>query len=127
MQRDAINRGIFEGLLTGTTEGDYHVWMATPSSQGTAPAADFLVVAPPGEFETVRMDVAELTETAKLTRGQFYQIAGAGSLADDLPPGRQIPLESLPPIVLWNQWWVLLLFLCLLVTEWILRKRQGML
>jgi len=72
------------------------------------------------------MDMAELTETAELTRGHFYQIAGAGSLVGDLPPGRQIPIESLPPVVLWNQWWVLLLFLSLLTTEWILRKRKGM-
>ena len=71
MQRDVTSRGVFEGELTGTTEGSYHVWMATPSSTGVAPAADFLVVAPPGEFETVRMDLAELTETAELTPGPF--------------------------------------------------------
>ncbi len=73
------------------------------------------------------MDVAELAETARRTRGQFYQIATVGQLIEDLPPGRQIPIESLPPVVLWNQWWVLLLFLCLIITEWILRKRKGML
>ena len=127
MRRDSSGRGIFDGVLTGTTEGTYHVWMATPSSEGSAPATDFLVVAPPGEFETVRMDLAELTAAAKLSRGRFYEIADAGSLAGDLPPGRQVPIESLPPVVLWNQWWVLLLFLCLLIAEWILRKRKGML
>ena len=127
LQRNATSRGIFEGVLTGTTEGSYHVWMATPSSESEAPAVDFLVVAPPGELEILRMDVAELAETARRTRGQFYQIATAGQLIEDLPPGRQIPIESLPPVVLWNQWWVLLLFLSLLITEWILRKRKGML
>ena len=127
LQRNATSRGIFEGVLTGTTEGTYHVWMATPSSEGAAPSADFHVVAPPGELETLRMDVAELAETARRTRGQFYQIATVDQLIEDLPPGRQIPIESLPPVVLWNQWWVLLLFLCLIITEWILRKRKGML
>jgi hypothetical protein len=48
-------------------------------------------------------------------------------LLDDLPPGRQVPVESLPPLPLWNQWPLLLLFLVLLVTEWVLRKRKGML
>jgi hypothetical protein len=38
-----------------------------------------------------------------------------------------VPIESLPPKVLWNQWWLLSAFLGLLVTEWVLRKRKGML
>ena len=54
-------------------------------------------------------------------------MADAGRLLDELPPGRQVPIESLPPQVLWNQWWLLLTFLGLLVAEWILRKRKGML
>ena len=50
----------------------------------------------------------------------------ADRLLGDLPPGRQVPIESLPPRPLWNKWPVLALFLGLLIAEWILRKRRGM-
>ena len=42
------------------------------------------------------------------------------------PAARQVPVENLPPIPLWNRWPVLLLFLVLLIAEWLLRKRGGM-
>jgi len=84
------------------------------------------VVAPPGEFARVEMDAAELKRVAEATKGRFYTYATAGRLLDDLPAGRQVPIESLPPRPLWNTWPVLVLFLLLLVSEWILRKLAGM-
>ena len=36
-------------------------------------------------------------------------------------------IETLPPEVLWNRWWLLATFLGLITSEWILRKRKGML
>ena len=38
-----------------------------------------------------------------------------------------MPIETLPPVPLWNKWPVLLLFLCLLSGEWLLRRKKGML
>ncbi len=127
LSRNATSRGVFEGVLPQVAEGNYHLWIATPTLEGKAPSADFLVVPPPGEFERVQMDAAELTRAAEETRGRFYRVTDAGRLAAELPPGRQVPIEALPPKVLWNQWWLLSLFLGLLVTEWVLRKRKGML
>jgi hypothetical protein len=127
LSRNATSRGVFEGLLPGAAEGSYHLWIATPTLEGKAPSADFLVVPPPGEFETVEMDAAELNRAAEETRGRFYRPLDAGKIADGLPPGRQVPIESLPPKVLWNQSWLLAIFLALLAGEWILRKRKGML
>jgi hypothetical protein len=127
LHRHATSRGVFEGIFTGASEGAFHVWMATPTVEGRAPSADFRVEAPPGEFEHVQMDVAELSRTAEISHGKFYRITNANNLLGDLPVGRQIPVEALPPEVLWNRWWVFLLFLGLLVSEWILRKRKGLL
>ena len=127
LHRTSASRGVFEGVFTGASEGNFHVYMVAPSPEGKAPSADFLVTAPPGEFQRVRMDVAELARAAEKTRGKFYRIQTASNLLNDLPDGRQVPFESLPPEVLWNQWWVLSLFLGLLITEWILRKRKGLL
>jgi hypothetical protein len=84
-------------------------------------------VAPPaGEFAQVRADTAELRRAAEQTGGRFYTLETANRLLNDLPSGQQVPLETLPPRPLWNTWPVLASFLLLLVAEWILRKRRGM-
>jgi hypothetical protein len=127
LRRNAANRGVFEGAVSGLLDGAYHAWIATPSLAGQAPATDFMVSAPPGEFERVELDAGELSRAAEVSLGRAYRFASADRLLGDLPPGRQVPIEPLQPWVLWNQWWALLAVLCLLVTEWILRKRQGML
>jgi hypothetical protein len=126
LSRNAVNRGVFEGSLDDVLDGKYHAWIATPTLEGKAPAADFLVVAPPGEFERVQLDSTELRRAAEETRGKYYTLAEVDRLFGDLPPGRQVPIEALPPEVLWNQWWVLALFLALITTEWVLRKRVGL-
>ncbi len=128
LHRNATNRGIFEATFSDAMDGKYHAWIAAPTLEGNAaPSADFLVAAPPGEMERVQMDAVELKRAAEETRGRFYRINDADRLLDDLPPGRQVPIETLPPQVLWNRWWLLLAFLGLIVSEWILRKRKGML
>ena len=62
----------------------------------------------------------------KPTKGRYYTFADADRLLGDLPEGRQVPIEKLPPLPLWNRWPVLLVFLLLLIGEWLLRKRGGM-
>jgi hypothetical protein len=126
LQRNATNRGVFEGVFNDAMDGRYHAWIAAPTFEGKAPSADFLVVAPPGELERVQMNADELKRAADETRGRFYRINEVERLFGDLPPGRQVPIESLPPEVLWNKWWLLAAFLGLIVSEWILRKRKGM-
>jgi hypothetical protein len=74
----------------------------------------------------VQMDAAAMRQAADMTKGRYYPLAEADRLPRDLPEGRQIPIESLPPLALWNRWPVLLVFLVLLVGEWVLRKRGGM-
>ncbi len=127
LERNANGRGIFEAAFGDAMDGKYHAWIATPSLEGKAPSADFLVAPPPGEMERVQMDSAELKRAAEETRGRFYRVGEVDRLLDDLPPGHQVPIETLPPEVLWNRWWLLLAFLGLITSEWILRKRKGML
>lgn len=126
LRRNASNRGIFEAVFARPLAGSYHAWVAEPTLEGRAPAADFVVVAPPGEFEQVRTDRAELERAAEETEGRTYDVATARRIVNDLPRGRQIPIESLPPVTLWNRWPLLLLFLVLISGEWIVRKRKGM-
>ena len=130
LHRAGTRRGTFEGLLTSPVKGKYHAWVAIPTLQGRAPAVDFIVKPPAGEFERIRMAAAEMQRAAERSKGRFYSFAVTedpiGKLLDDLPPGRQVPIESLPPEPLWNKWPLLMLFLVLLVGEWILRKAKGM-
>ncbi|HUT90688.1 MAG TPA: vWA domain-containing protein [Thermoguttaceae bacterium] len=126
LHRSAVARGIFEGRLTKPPIGSYHAWVAIPTLKGGTPSVDFEVVAPPGEFRRVQMDAPELKRAAHGTRGRFYTFLQADRLPNDLPAGRQVPIESLPPKPLWNTWPVLLVFLLLLTTEWVLRKFGGM-
>jgi hypothetical protein len=126
LRRVAAGRGTFEGVVIRPAVGNYHAWVAAPPMEGRAPVVDFSVVAPPGEFENVRMDAAAMRRAAEQSRGRYYGFENARRLLKDLPPGRQVPIESLPPKPLWNRWPVRLLFLMLLVGEWILRKMGGM-
>jgi len=124
--RRTHGRGTFEALLSRPAVGNYHAWMAIPTVEGRAPAVDFTVEAPRGEFERIRVDTVALRLAARQTRGRFYTFDTAAQLVGDLPEGRQVPVETLPPKPLWNRWPLLLLFLGLLTAEWILRKRGGM-
>jgi hypothetical protein len=126
LHRTGVGQGNFEGAVAAIPEGKYHAWVAIPAMEGPAPAVDFSVAAPPGEFERVQMDKVALEQAADRTGGRFYTFETAGRLLSDLPPGRQVPIESLPPKPLWNKWPVLLLFLVLVTTEWVLRKIGGM-
>jgi hypothetical protein len=126
LHRNALGKGVFEGLVSKPPVGSYHAWVAVPTLEGQVPSADFEVLAPPGEFKRVEMDAAEMRRAAEGTKGRFYTFLDAGDLLGDLPPGRQVPVETLPPKPLWNSWPLLLLFLLLLISEWVLRKVGGM-
>jgi hypothetical protein len=125
MQRTA-GRGVFEGQLDRPAPGGYHAWIVAPTLKGQTPATDFTVTPPAGEFADIRMDATGLRRAAEQTGGRFYTFDSADRLLGDLPSGHQIPIETLPPLPLWNQWPTLALFLALLICEWILRKRGGM-
>jgi hypothetical protein len=127
LHRNPTAAGVFEGVLADLTEGRYQALLAEPQLPGDPPAARFAVVAPPGEFSRTEMDRAALTAAAETTHGKFYTIADADRLLEELPTGRRVPIENLPPIPIWNRWWLLLSFLACVTTEWVLRKRKGML
>jgi hypothetical protein len=73
------------------------------------------------------MDAAELREAAKISVGKFYRFQEAGRLLKDVPRGRQVRIESLPPRPIWNAPLLAGLFIGLIGTEWLLRKRLGLL
>jgi hypothetical protein len=136
LRRDAASRGIFEGAVTNLVEGTYRTWVASPTFEGNPPGFRFSVVAPPGEHARMEMDSAELERTASISRGKYYGIDTADRLLGDLPRGRQVRIQSLPPTHVWSLphlpplfdvWLLPAAFVGLIVLEWLLRKRVGML
>jgi hypothetical protein len=120
-------RNVFEGTLPQAPVGDYEVRLLPPPVlQGPIPTAAFRVEAPASEFESVQMNEPELIRAAGSTGGKFYTPLLADSLLTDLPRPAKVPLDTDPPIPLWNTWPVLILFLVLITLEWILRKRKQM-
>ena len=85
------------------------------------------IVAPPGEFAELQLDRSGLTEAVTATRGKYFSLAEADEVFEALPRGRRVALETLPPVELWNRWWMLMAVSTCLIAEWILRKRKAML
>jgi hypothetical protein len=127
LHRHATDRGTFEGSAGQLTDGKYRVWISAPALGREPAAAQFTVSAPPGELARQEMDAAGLREAARLSQGKFYTFATAGRLLADLPRGRQVRIESLPPRPIWNAPILAALFVGIIATEWLLRKRVGML
>jgi uncharacterized membrane protein len=120
-------RNVFEGALPQASEGDYEIRLLPPPVlEGPVPLASFRVDAPASELEHVEMNEPELVRAAELTKGKFYTPVTAAGLLNDLPKPQKVPLDTDPPIPLWNTWPVLALFLALIVLEWVLRKRKQM-
>ena len=118
---------MFEGSAGPLAEGKYRAWVVTPTLTPQPPSYQFAVVAPPGELARTQMDAAELQEAARISGGRFYTFAAAGRLLADLPRGRQVRIESLPPTPIWNAPLLAGAFVVLLAIEWLLRKRLGLL
>jgi hypothetical protein len=113
--------------LSDLPPGDYRVTAAGAGLEAPPDAIEFSVVAPPGELADVTMNKLGLEQLAVATYGKFYTAQNASDLKGDLPTGDRVPLEVLPPVELWNQWWMLAAITACLTSEWILRKRRAML
>jgi Mg-chelatase subunit ChlD len=129
LRRSQANRGLFEGSLPQSPEGDYQVRLLPPPVlPGPLPSTSFRVDPPAGELENIRMNEPELRKAAALSGGQFLtpEATSFADLLKTLPPPRKVPLETDPPIPLWNAWPMLLLFIALITAEWLFRKRKQL-
>lgn len=126
LRRDALNRGMFEAVVDSLPQGRYRAWIASPVFPGQPPSREFRVQAPPGELAEIQMKAAELQAAAKVSDGKFFRASDADRLLASLPPGRHVRVESLPPEPLWNLPLLPVIFVSLLASEWLLRKRLGL-
>ncbi|RCS41084.1 hypothetical protein DTL42_21120 [Bremerella cremea] len=131
MSRIAGNRDLFEATIPGLTTGEHRLWIVQPLLRGNSgetkpPSTEFTVEPVAGEMTRLDMDLPQLKQTATMTRGQYFSFLEADSLLDVLPKGRQVRIQTLPPEPLWNSWKLALLFVTLLIGEWVVRKRMGL-
>lgn len=128
LKRSSGARNIYEGALPQATEGEYEVrYLPPPVLEGPLPTASFRVDAPAGEFEEVRMNRPELIRASTTSRGTFHTPeVDADTLLKELPVPQKVPLDTDPPVPLWNTPAMLGLFLGMLTLEWVLRKRKQM-
>ena len=121
------SHNLFEGSLPPEAEGDYTLRLPPPPVlEGPIPTTSFHVEPPAGELERTELNQPELSLAATTSGGKFYRPEATEALLNDLPKPQKVPLDTDPPIPLWNTWPVLALFLMLITAEWVLRKRNQM-
>lgn len=132
MSRVAGNRELFEASLPGLMAGDYRLSIAQPflldeRGQPNPPTTQFTVEAVLGEMARLEMDESDMKKMASVSGGQYFGFLEADQIVDLLPEGRQVRIETLAPEPIWNSWILAQLFVLLIISEWLLRKRMGLL
>ncbi len=118
-------RGTFDTIVSRTPDGQYRFTLS--SNEGRSPMVEARVLPPPGEMDRLRMNRSDMERAAELTHGKFLTFAEATRLPDEIPPLPRVTLhQPRPPLPLWNSPLVVGLGVCLLVGEWLLRKRQQL-
>ena len=77
------------------------------------------------ELANVSCNRQLLTQLAELTNGAVVEPFEAEKLVSLIQPQDQ-PEEKLKERTLWDHWIVLLIFFSLLMSEWVLRKLNGL-
>lgn len=119
--------GQLQATIDNLAPGSYRLSGTSADFEKPPASVEFTVLAPPDELADATMNRAELERLAEGTYGKFYTASTANQLIADLPTAQREPLELLPPVELWNRWWMLAAITGCLSAEWILRKRRAML
>jgi hypothetical protein len=126
MNVDPARRGQFVGSIDNLAPGSYRVTLVKPPLESQPPSSTFVIQRPQGEQQRLAADLNVLRNAAEVSTGKYYNIEDASELIDDLPPGRRVRQQPLPPRPLWNHPLVPCLIVGLLASEWMLRRRWGL-
>lgn len=120
------NSRTYSSQVAGLSPGEYRALLVQPATDEPA-STEFRVQAPPGEMAELKADLTAMESLATVSRGRLYRIEALNQLLEELPGGASSELTNLPPTPLWNRWWVALLFVALIGSEWLLRRKYRML
>ncbi|MEM8733043.1 MAG: hypothetical protein AAGG44_02400 [Planctomycetota bacterium] len=126
LQQDARSKRLYRAQTQRDEPGRYRVLLVQPTTDN-APNAEFNVAAPPGEQANLKTDLPALQSLATASRGRMVPLEEFPQLIERLPQGNAVRVGTLPPVSLWNSWWISLLFSLLLISEWLLRRHARML
>ncbi|MBL7998863.1 MAG: hypothetical protein JNL32_09525 [Candidatus Kapabacteria bacterium] len=123
--------GTYTSIVTGLPEGDY-TYSGTAVANGTTVGKDggrFSIGNVSVEYRTLTMNKDLLTTIASRTGGRFYTPEVAKKLLDDIKSNAAIrtrTITSTDEFALWNLAYILAASLLAFATEWLIRKRSGL-
>ncbi|MCA9191470.1 MAG: hypothetical protein KDB03_06905 [Planctomycetales bacterium] len=119
----------YQKVVKDLKAGEYRATLLSPLLNDP-PSESFSVTTPLGEQANLRADWDAMKLLATQSRGKFYlnsELDDPIAFFRQLPSGTPSRLGSLPPQPVWNNTWITLLFVLLISTEWIIRRRVRML
>lgn len=123
------SEGLFRGTIRVPIPGSYQVWLedAEGRETGRLSPKSFQVEVPRREWENPVLARDALEQVAATTRGRYFGIHEIDRALDSIEGEVRERLTGEPRRAeLWSSWTTLLLFLSLLATEWILRKKYNL-
>jgi hypothetical protein len=118
---------LFEGVVQDLPADRYTASLSFETNSRREILTEFTINAPPREMAQLAVNSAGLAELARQTGGKLYTAATAERLIDDLPAATPTVVERLPDEPLWNRPWLLAALGLALGSEWLLRRRSGLL
>ena len=120
--------GWYAGRVAVESEGVARLRISLPGVGDDDALTQYVRVQRPDlEMRSVRLRADELRDLAESTGGRFVRIEDAADLPDWIESAAQTRTERGPRRDLWDRWWVMLLLVFLLGTEWALRRRYQLL
>jgi hypothetical protein len=126
-----VGNGRYEGKIDGLSEGDYS-FRASAEASGTPLGEDrgkFSVGGLNLEYQDTRANFSLLRLLARRTGGRFFLPAGLSGLDSSLAAQPALvpqTVQRVREIDLWNWKVMLATIIALLASEWVIRRRSGM-
>ncbi len=114
-----------EGSSTARQLGEFRLIVKPGALPVDAAALELHVEQPQREQEALTADVQTLETIASRTRGAVLRPYDSGNLMKQIPD-RSMPILHSQSEELWNKPFALVLVLLLATTEWLIRKRAGL-
>lgn len=128
MNLDDASRQTYLAQTAPLPPGAYHVRIRASGYDASALKATapiWVKSTQNGELNRVAVDEATLREIANAGEGSYFHESSAEDLLSQLIPlsrGQIIETDTL----LWESWWLFVVILVLLATEWWMRKKVGL-
>ncbi|MFG0263521.1 MAG: hypothetical protein ACF8AM_00040 [Rhodopirellula sp. JB055] len=128
MKLDDASRQTYLGQTNALPPGEYRVRIRASGYDASALKATAPIWVEPsrkGELDRVAVDEDTLKEIANAGAGKYFHESSAEEVLSQLLPlsrGQIIETDTL----MWESWWLFVVILALLATEWWMRKKVGL-